>query len=59
MGPGGPHGSKGNQKKRNARWGAEVFAEDGTLPDRVVLQCLADDSKLLYKKEEGSNRQYL
>eukprot|EP00969_Alexandrium_andersonii_P298855 13211130-Alexandrium_andersonii.AAC.1 len=45
--------------KKNDLRGAELIAQDGTLPCRVVLRCLARRRGLLWKKEDKSNRQYL
>ena len=48
---GGPAGKPGYS-------GSEVISEDGTIPLKCVLRCLADPTGLLYRKEEEQNRIY-
>ena len=56
---GGPPGSPDTRAHDSARYGTELISEDGTLPYRVVIRCLADDSELLWKKVDTQNRQYI
>ena len=48
---GGPAGKPGYS-------GSEVISEDGTIPLKCALRCLADPTGLLYRKEEEQNRTY-
>ena len=37
---------------------SELMAEDGTIPLKVILRCIADPSGLLWKKEEEQSRTF-
>ena len=49
---GGPVGKAGYA-------GSELITEDGTIPCKVILRCIADPSGLLWKKEEEQSRTFL
>eukprot|EP00969_Alexandrium_andersonii_P305762 13515945-Alexandrium_andersonii.AAC.1 len=42
--------------KKNDVWGAELIAQDGTLPFRVALRCLAH-RRGLFVEEGGAHQQ--
>ena len=51
MASGGPSGQAGYV-------GSELIAEDGTIPLKIVIRCLADTTGLLWKREERHSRLY-
>ena len=48
---GGPSGKPGYV-------GSELISEDGTIPLKIVIRCLADTTGLLWKREERFSRLY-